>query len=229
MNTKNQNQKKSPRICWMKTTFLKTCQTRCCDDLCLRGLSYDFVHRIRNYFASKEESSQREYLYSLRITIGDHHIVDGKRICKKGFLMLFRTSRRRLSAINQKIQSNAVSFVRSNKGVPKENTTIDLVREWIRTWIQGNCDQMPDNGNVHAPVGFTIRNLFKELKSHLPGEFCLSESYFYALLPKEYPKLKFPEVQRFAKCSTCNELTKKRDSLWSTKASCRKGIETALR
>ena len=91
---------------------------------------------------------------------------------KKGFLMLFRTSRRRLSAINQKIQSNAVSFVRSNKGVPKENTTIDLVREWIRTWIQGNCDQMPDNGNVHAPVGFTIRNLFKELKSHLPwGSF----------------------------------------------------------
>lgn len=173
----------------------------CCSNHCLTDVDLKPLAS----FASKSTVEQNQFLMDSFNLLSNQaneiqHMIAGKQVCKKGFILYFKISNKRYNRIFEQFIRNSTVKVQRKPVIRSQSAKVTEAKAWMARYFKRIGDSMPHFEQTHLPHGLTKQDVYKIMKRELSHQGVMSTislSHFYAIWDTSFKNVRIPKVRTY--------------------------------
>ena len=170
----------------------------CCSNHCLTDVDL----KPLTSFASKSIIEQNQFLMDSFNLLSNQaneiqHMIAGKQVCKRGFILYFKISNKRYNRIFEQFIRNSTLKVQRKPVIRSQSAKVTEAKAWMARYFKRIGDSMPHLEQTHLPHGLTKQDVYMIMKRELLHQGIMSTislSHFYAIWDTSFKNVRIPKV-----------------------------------
>lgn len=183
----------------------------CCSNCCLANVD----SKPLTSFVAKSTIEQNQFLmdsFNLLSNEGNgiQHMIAGKLVCKKAFILYFKISNKRYERIFEQFTRNPTVKIQRKPVIRSESVKVTEAKAWMTQYFKRIGDSMPHVEQTHLPHGLTKQDIYQIMKREILQQgvsSTISLSHFYVIWDTSFKNVLIPKVSTYIASYFINSFT----------------------